>query len=109
MALTEKPDVGTTVYVSVLFQDEDGDDTDPFTVKLSFNLGSGLVWTVWTYNDTGSIVRNSQGSYTAALPTDGATTSNPKLSYVWRGINEDGTGFAANDGVVNLNPTPPGS
>ena len=62
---------GTAVTTTVTFTTPpEGILTDPTAVTLKFRWGNNAA-TVWTYGGTGSIVRVSEGVYSAELDTSG--------------------------------------
>lgn len=58
---------------------------DPTTVECWFRQGTGS-WTTWTYQGTGSIVRQKQGQYFAQIPTDGSPTIDWEVKWVGTGV-----------------------
>lgn len=106
-SVTSQPWVGTAITYNVQFLNAANEAQDPLAVNVSWNLGSGLGWTTWVYGTDAEVERIGIGNYTATVYTAEASTSQPRISAVWRGLPVDGVGLAAVNVAIMALQAPP--
>jgi hypothetical protein len=86
---------GSTIRITIAFQDDDGNATDPDTVLFKTRSPAGTE-TTYTYGDDDEVGRSAAGSYYADFEAD----EGGRWLYRWQGTSDDSSPFGFESSVV---------